>query len=99
MPDAWLAVVGVLTRIAGRDGTWAAVPIPFLVRLPCRGRARRLGRPDGPPLDGARGRDAGLPALWYGGLSMLLAVIALREPVAPARAAGRASPQALTGPA
>ncbi|HUP54957.1 MAG TPA: glycosyltransferase family 87 protein, partial [Methylomirabilota bacterium] len=34
MPDAWFEWVGVLTRIAGRDGTWAAVPIPFLVRLP-----------------------------------------------------------------
>jgi hypothetical protein len=29
-----------------------------------------------------------LPALWYGGLSMLLAVIALREGVAPVRPAG-----------
>ena len=25
---------GVLTRIAGRDGTWAAIPIPFIARLP-----------------------------------------------------------------
>ena len=32
-----------------------------------------------------------LPALWYGGLSMLLAVIALRETVAPVRPAGHAS--------
>jgi hypothetical protein len=29
-----------------------------------------------------------LPALWYGGLSMLLAVIALREDVAPVRSPG-----------
>jgi hypothetical protein len=35
-----------------------------------------------------------LPALWYGGLSMLLAVIALREDVAPVRPSGsRVSPR------
>ena len=34
MPWAWVDWIGVLTHVAGRDGTWAAVPIPFLVRLP-----------------------------------------------------------------
>jgi hypothetical protein len=35
-----------------------------------------------------------LPALWYGGLSMLLAVIALREPVAPMRPPAQPKPLA-----
>ena len=34
MPGAWLEWVSLLFRLAGRDGTWAAVPIPFLVRVP-----------------------------------------------------------------
>ncbi len=97
--DAWLEWGEVLTRVAGRDGTWAAVPIPFLVRLPLAVALVVWGawteRRWTVPVAGM----LALPALWYGGLSMLLAVIALREPVAPARAAGRASPQALTGPA
>src|SRR5207247_6135780 len=33
-PDAWLQWPGVLAGIAGRGGTWAAVPVPLLVRLP-----------------------------------------------------------------
>jgi hypothetical protein len=42
-----------------------------------------------------------LPALWYGGLSMLLAVIALREPAEPARPFGRpgATPSTRSEPA
>src|SRR6185436_17687905 len=34
MPWAWEDWVSVLVNIAGRDGTWAAVPVPLLVRLP-----------------------------------------------------------------
>jgi hypothetical protein len=40
-----------------------------------------------------------LPALWYGGLSMLLAVIALRENVAPVRPSGRRATQPAAEPA
>ena len=84
MPDAWIQWVGVLTRIAGRDGTWAALPIPFLVRLPFAVAlvvwGARTNRRWTVPVAGM----LALPALWYGGLAMLLAVIALREPaVAP----------------
>ena len=80
LPDAWAQWVGVLTRVAGRDGTWAAVPIPFVVRLPFAVALVVWGaRTDRRWTVPAAGMLA-LPALWYGGLAMLLAVIALREP-------------------
>ncbi len=89
MPEAWVEWVAVLTRIAGRDGTWAAVPIPFLVRLPFAVAlviwGARTDRRWTVPVAGM----VALPALWYGGLTMLLAVIALREPAKPA---GQAKP-------
>ena len=85
---------GRLSRVAGRDGTWAAVPIPFLVRLPFAAAlvvwGARTNRRWTVPVAGM----LALPALWYGGLAMLLAVIALREPAPPA---GRA-PTAAAGP-
>ena len=83
LPDAWVQWVGVLTRVAGRDGTWAAVPIPFVVRLPFAVAlvvwGARTNRRWTVPVAGM----LALPALWYGGLTMLLAVIALREPAKP----------------
>jgi hypothetical protein len=88
MPDAWVQWVGVLSRVAGRDGTWAAVPIPFLVRLPFAVAlvvwGARTNRRWTVPVAGM----LALPALWYGGLAMLLAVIALREPAPPVRPFG-----------
>lgn len=88
LPDAWFEWGEVLTRIAGRDGTWAAVPIPFLVRLPFAVAlvvwGARTNRRWTVPVAGM----LALPALWYGGLAMLLAVIALRDP-APATPAPR----------
>ncbi len=88
LPDAWFEWGEVLTRIAGRDGTWAAVPIPFLVRLPFAVAlvvwGARTNRRWTVPVAGM----LALPALWYGGLAMLLAVIALREPAPPAARAG-----------
>jgi len=84
MPDAWAQWVGVLSRVAGRDGTWAAVPIPFLIRLPFAVAVvvwgARTNRRWTVPVAGM----LALPALWYGGLAMLLAVIALRDPAKPA---------------
>jgi hypothetical protein len=96
MPDAWIQWVGVLSRIAGRDGTWAAVPIPFLVRLPFAVAlvvwGARTNRRWTVPVAGM----LALPALWYGGLAMLLAVIALREPTKPAGPGKPVSPDELT---
>jgi hypothetical protein len=85
MPEAWFQWAEVLSRVAGRDGTWAAVPIPFVVRVPFAVAivvwGAWTGRRWTVPVTGM----LALPALWYGGLSMLLAVIVLRDPVAPAR--------------
>jgi hypothetical protein len=80
MPGAWLEWLHVLASIAGRDPTWAAVPIPLMVRLPIAVAVvvwgartdRRWAVPVACML--------ALPALWYGGLTMLLAVIILRQP-------------------
>ncbi len=80
MPRAWLDWFSLLTSLPGRDGTWAAVPIPLIVRMPVAIAVvvwgartdRRWAVPVAAML--------ALPALWYGGLTMLLAVIALRNP-------------------
>ncbi len=92
MPDAWVQWVGVLSRIAGRDGTWAAVPIPFLVRLPFAIAlvvwGARTNRRWTVPVAGM----LALPALWYGGLAMLLAVIALKDPAKPLDRGGATVP-------
>ena len=79
MPDAWRTWVTVLTQVAGRDGTWAAVPIPFLVRLPFAVALVVWGaRTDRRWVVPVASMIA-LPALWYGGLSMILGTIALRR--------------------
>jgi hypothetical protein len=79
MPGAWLEWLDLLVRLAGRDPTWAAVPIPFLVRLPLAILlvvwGARTDRRWTVPVAGM----LALPALWYGGLTMLLAVVALRD--------------------
>ncbi len=78
-PNAWLQWKDVLFANAGKSGTWAAVPIPFWVRL---GPAiavvvwgaltnRRWTVPIASML--------ALPALWYGGLSIALAALPLVE--------------------
>jgi hypothetical protein len=80
MPGAWVEWLELLVRLAGRDGTWAAVPIPFLVRLPIAVAVviwgARTDRRWTVPVAGM----IALPALWYGSLTMLLAVVALRDP-------------------
>ena len=84
MPDAWFRWSEVLRNVAGRDGTWAAVPIPFLVRVPFAVAlvvwGARTDRRWTVPVAGM----LALPALWYGGFAMLLAVIALRRTTGPA---------------
>jgi hypothetical protein len=88
LPDAWFAWGEVLSRVAGRDGTWAAVPIPFALRLPVAIAVVVWGAWTGRRWTVPVAGMLALPALWYGGLSMLLAVIALRENVAPVRPSG-----------
>jgi hypothetical protein len=78
LPGAWIEWIDVLASNAGRDGTWAAIPVPLWARLPVAAAVvvwgartdRRWAVPVAAML--------ALPALWYGGLSMLLAVLPLR---------------------
>ncbi len=80
LPDAWRAWIDVLTANSGKGGTWAAIPIPLVVRGPIgvlliAWGARRNQRWVVPV-----GAMLALPALWYGSLSMLLGVIPLTTP-------------------
>jgi hypothetical protein len=84
LPDAWFGWAEVLSRVAGRDGTWAAVPIPFVLRFPVAVVLVVWGAWTGRRWTVPVAGMLALPALWYGGLSMLLAVIAVKENVAPA---------------
>jgi hypothetical protein len=88
-PSAWAQWAEVLTRVAGRDGTWAAVPIPFVLRFPVAVVVVVWGAWTGRRWTVPVAGMLALPALWYGGLSMLLAVIVLREPIEPAKPIGR----------
>jgi hypothetical protein len=85
MPGAWLEWFDLLVRLAGRDGTWAAIPIPFLVRLPIAIAVVVWGARTDRRWTVPVAAMLALPALWYGSLSMLLALTALREPSAAAR--------------
>jgi glycosyl transferase family 87 len=77
LPSAWPRWFEVIVDNAGKGGTWASVPIPLVIRLPAAAAVvvwgartdRRWAVPVASML--------ALPALWYGGISMLLAVIPL----------------------
>jgi hypothetical protein len=79
MPDAWHAWIQVLRDNAGKGGTgtWAAVPIPFVGRLPFAVVlvvwGARTNRRWTVPVSAM----LALPALWYGGLSIMLATLPL----------------------
>jgi hypothetical protein len=79
MPAAWTEWLAVLTDAAGRSGTWAALPVPFLARLPFAVALIAWGASTNRRWTVPVAAMIALPALWYGGLSMLLAVIALRD--------------------
>jgi hypothetical protein len=77
MPQAWRDWVDLLRNNTSKSGTWAAIPIPLLIRGPVGVAlivwgARRNQRWTVPV-----GAMLALPALWYGSLSMLLAVLPL----------------------
>jgi hypothetical protein len=77
MPDAWRRWPQVLMSNTGKDGTWAAVPIPFAVRLPFALAlvvwGARTNRRWTVPVSAM----LALPALWYGGLSIMIATLPL----------------------
>jgi hypothetical protein len=83
-PAAWAQWPSVLAGIAGRSGTWAAVPIPLVVRLPFAVALVVWGARTNRRWTVPVASMLALPALWYGGFSMLLAVL----PLLPARTPG-----------
>jgi hypothetical protein len=87
LPEQWRAWVDVVIKnaLAGKSGTWASVPIPLWIRLPFAIALVVWGARTDRRWTVPVGAMLALPALWYGGLSMLLAVI----PLLPDRRAGR----------
>ncbi len=87
-PAAWPAWVEYLGQNADHSGTWAAVPVPLAIRLPLAvvlvtWGARRELRWTVPVA-----AMLALPALWYGSLAMLLAVVPLTTRAQRRRVAG-----------
>ena len=76
-PNAWLAWRDVLLANAGKSGTWAAVPIPFLVRFPLAVVLVVWGARTNHRWTVPVSAMLALPALWYGGLSIMLATLPL----------------------
>jgi hypothetical protein len=78
-PNAWLQWRDVLVSNAGKNGTWAAVPIPFVARFPVAVVlvvwGARTNRRWTVPVSAM----LALPALWYGGLSIVLATLPLLD--------------------
>ena len=77
LPDAWRRWPQVLANNVGKNGTWAAVPIPFLVRLPFAVALIVWGALRNQRWVVPIGSMLALPALWYGGLSIALAALPL----------------------
>jgi hypothetical protein len=86
-PDLWREWVDVVQRnlAAGKTGTWASLPVPLVVRLPIAVAIVVWGARTNRRWTVPVASMVALPALWYGGLSMLLAVIPLtRHDAVPA---------------
>jgi hypothetical protein len=79
LPDQWRTWVDVVARnvAAGKNGTWASVPVPILIRLPIAVAIVVWGARTDRRWTVPVASMLALPALWYGGFSMLLAVIPL----------------------
>jgi hypothetical protein len=86
LPGQWRAWVELLIENQGKGGTWAAIPIPLIVRLPIGVLLIAWGAPRNQRWTVPVGAMLALPALWYGSLSMLLAVIPLTTPEERSRA-------------
>jgi hypothetical protein len=79
MPDAWRDWVEVIVANAGKGGTWASVPVPLVTRLPAAVALVVWGARTDRRWTVPVASMLALPALWYGGISMLLAVIPLLD--------------------
>jgi hypothetical protein len=79
LPNQWRDWVDVVLRnvAAGKSGTWASVPIPLWIRLPFAVAVVVWGARTDRRWTVPVAAMIALPALWYGGISMLLAVIPL----------------------
>jgi glycosyl transferase family 87 len=84
LPDQWRAWVDVVIRNAGKGGTWASLPIPLWIRLPIAVAVVVWGARTDRRWTVPVASMLALPALWYGGISMLLAVIPLLPDRMPA---------------
>lgn len=89
MPFNWFAWLDLLAANTGKGGTWAAIPIPLLVRGPIGVALIIWGAPRNQRWVVPVGAMLALPALWYGSLSMLLGVIPLTTPEERRRAWAR----------
>jgi hypothetical protein len=76
-PDAWQRWPQVLASNVGKNGTWAAVPVPLVVRLPLAVLLIIWGARTNRRWVVPVGAMLALPALWYGGLSIMLATLPL----------------------
>jgi hypothetical protein len=77
IPPAWRQWLDVIVANAGKGGTWASVPVPLWIRLPAAVALVVWGARTDRRWTVPVASMLALPALWYGGLSMLLAVIPL----------------------
>ena len=79
LPGQWRAWIDVVVQnaLAGKSGTWASVPIPLWIRLPFAIALVVWGARTDRRWTVPVAAMLALPALWYGGLSMLLAVVPL----------------------
>jgi hypothetical protein len=93
-PDLWREWIDVVTRnvAAGKSGTWASLPLPLLIRLPIAVAIVVWGARTDRRWTVPVASMLALPALWYGGLSMLLAVVPLTRPPAVPRVVPPAVP-------
>ena len=77
-PDAWIRWPQVLTSNTGATkGTWAAIPVPFMVRLPFAIVIVVWGALKNHRWTVPIAAMLALPALWYGGLAIIIAVFPL----------------------
>jgi hypothetical protein len=86
VPRAWFDWVSLLLANTGKSGTWAAIPIPLLVRGPIGVALIAWGALRNQRWTVPVGAMLCLPALWYGSLTMLLGVIPLTTPEERSRA-------------
>ena len=89
LPDAWRDWIDLLRANTGKGGTWAAVPIPLLIRGPIGVALITWGALRNQRWTVPVGTMLCLPALWYGSLSMMLGVFPLTTPGERARAWAR----------